>query len=79
MTRDTPAVAVDVETVGAQVLELVVGDAGEFSADHADWAEARFIRQAPVQDQVRVFVVERTLVRSGGMNSALRSCSRFIR
>jgi hypothetical protein len=44
MTRDTPAASVDVDVAGAKVLELVVGDAGEFSADHADWAEARLIR-----------------------------------
>jgi hypothetical protein len=35
-----------------------------------------FIRLlAPVQEQLRVFDVERTLVRSGGINSALRNCS----
>ena len=44
MTRDMPAASVDVDVAGAKVLELVVGDAGEFSADHADWAEARLIR-----------------------------------
>ena len=43
MTRDMPAAAVDVDITGARVLELVVGDAGEFSADHADWADARLI------------------------------------
>lgn len=44
MTRDMPAASVDIDVAGAKVLELVVGDAGELSADHADWAEARLIR-----------------------------------
>jgi hypothetical protein len=43
-TRDTPAAWVDLDITGAKTLELHVGDNGEFSADHADWAEARLLR-----------------------------------
>jgi hypothetical protein len=44
MTRDTPAVRIDVDISGAKTLELVVGDAGNLAADHADWADARLLR-----------------------------------
>ena len=44
MTRDSPAAWVDLDVSGAKTLELVVGDAGDFTSDHADWAEARLLR-----------------------------------
>jgi hypothetical protein len=44
MTRDTPAAWVDVDVSNAKTLELQVGDAGDLSSDHADWAEARLMR-----------------------------------
>ena len=45
MTRETPAAWVDVDVAGAKRLELVVGDAGDATSDHADWAEARLLRK----------------------------------
>ena len=44
MTRDSAAAWVDVDISGAKTLELRVGDAGDRSSDHADWAEARLMR-----------------------------------
>jgi len=44
MTRESPPAWVDLDVSGAKRLELVVGDAGDFMADHADWAEARLLR-----------------------------------
>ena len=44
MTRETPAAWVDVDVSAAKRLELVVGDAGDATSDHADWAEARVLR-----------------------------------
>jgi len=44
MTRESDAVWVDLDIAGAKTLELVVGEAGDFTADHADWAEARLLR-----------------------------------
>ncbi len=44
MTRDTAAARIDLDVRGARQLELLVGDCGEFSGDHADWADARLLR-----------------------------------
>lgn len=44
MTRESPPAWLDLDVSGAKNLELVVGDAGDFMADHADWAEARLLR-----------------------------------
>ena len=44
MTRETPAAWVDVDISGAKTLKLVVGDAGDLTSDHADWAEAKLLR-----------------------------------
>jgi hypothetical protein len=44
MRRETPAKWVDLDVTDAQQLELIVGDAGEIPADHADWADARLLR-----------------------------------
>jgi hypothetical protein len=44
MTRDTAAAWIDIDVSAAKRLELVVGDAGDFMGDHADWAEARLLR-----------------------------------
>jgi hypothetical protein len=44
MTRETPAAWVDVDILGAKKLKLVVGDAGDLTSDHADWAEAKLLR-----------------------------------
>ncbi len=38
------AACVNVEVTGARELKLVVGDAGDWRCDHADWAEAGFVR-----------------------------------
>lgn len=44
MTRDKPAARVDLDVTGVKTLELVVGDAGNNGADHADWADAMLLR-----------------------------------
>jgi hypothetical protein len=44
MTRETPAAWIDLDVAGAKTLELLVGDAGNFGGDHADWAMARLLR-----------------------------------
>jgi hypothetical protein len=45
MRRGDPAKAVDVDLSGASKLELIVGDAEDnIMADHANWADAKFIR-----------------------------------
>jgi hypothetical protein len=44
MTRDTAAAWIDLDVSVAKRLELIVGDAGDFMGDHADWAEARLLR-----------------------------------
>lgn len=44
-----PALRVDVDVTGVQVLRLVVDDAGDgIYADHADWAEAELLGSGPV-------------------------------
>jgi hypothetical protein len=44
MDRETPPTWVDLDVTAARQLELVVSPAGDFAADHADWAEARLLR-----------------------------------
>ena len=44
MDRETPPAWVDLDVTAARQLELVVSPAGDFAADHADWAEARLLR-----------------------------------
>jgi hypothetical protein len=43
VTRDIPAIWVDLDVSGAKRLELVVGDCGDFAGYHANWAEARLL------------------------------------
>ena len=43
VTRDIPAIWVDLDVSGAKKLELVVRDCGDIAGDHADWAEARLL------------------------------------
>ncbi|MEN6459051.1 MAG: NPCBM/NEW2 domain-containing protein [Thermoguttaceae bacterium] len=44
MTRAEQAAWIDVDVSGAKKIELIVHDAGNRAADHADWAEARLLR-----------------------------------
>ena len=44
MEGDSPTQSVNVNIAGAQEVKLVVTNEGDYNADHADWANARFVR-----------------------------------
>jgi hypothetical protein len=48
LTRESPAHRIDLDVTGAQRLELLVGDGGNgIASDHADWADAMLLTEAP--------------------------------